>query len=161
MLTRRFRRRGFETVEADCGLEALKLVREQTFDCVLLDIMMPDVDGTEVLREIRNWFSASLLPVVMVSAKGQAEDVVESLMLGANDYVTKPVDFPIALARVNSQIARRRAELEHLESSKALLRTNSTLELRVAERSVRLAQVNSAIRDEAARRAALEPPLGS
>src|ERR1700733_10427657 len=109
VLTRRFQRRGFEIVEADCGAEALRLIDEQTFDCVLLDVMMPGMTGTEVLREIRGKFSASLLPIIMVTAKSQSEDVVEALKFGANDYVTKPVDFAIALARVNSQIERRRA----------------------------------------------------
>ncbi len=110
VLTRRFERRGFEIVEADCGPEALRLVNEQSFDCVLLDVMMPGMDGTEVLRRIRENFSPSLLPVVMVTAKSQSEDIVEALKNGANDYVTKPVDFSVALARVNSQIGRRRAE---------------------------------------------------
>jgi diguanylate cyclase (GGDEF)-like protein len=110
VLTRRFERRGFEIVEADCGPQALRLVDEQSFDCVLLDVMMPGMDGTEVLRQIREKFSPSLLPVVMVTAKSQSEDIVEALKNGANDYVTKPVDFSVALARVNSQIGRRRAE---------------------------------------------------
>ena len=110
VLTRRFERRGFEIIEADCGPEALRLVDEQTFDCVLLDVMMPGMDGSEVLRQIRTKFSPSLLPVVMVTAKSQSEDIVEALKNGANDYVTKPVDFAVALARVNSQIGRRRAE---------------------------------------------------
>ena len=110
VFTRRFQRRGFETVEADCGPEALRMIDEQTFDCVLLDVMMPGMDGTEVLRRIREKFSASLLPVVMVTAKSQSDDIAEAFKIGANDYVTKPVDFVVALARINSQLCRRRAE---------------------------------------------------
>ena len=110
VLTRRFQRRGFETVEADCGPEALRLVDEQTFDCVLLDVMMPGMDGNEVLRRIREKFSPSLLPVVMVTAKSESADVAEAFKNGANDYVTKPVDFVVALARINNQISRSRAE---------------------------------------------------
>ena len=53
VLTRRFQRRGFEIVEADCGAEALRLVDEQTFDCMLLDVMMPGMDGIEVLQRVR------------------------------------------------------------------------------------------------------------
>ncbi len=112
VLTRRFVKRGFEIVEAESGEQALKLIREQTFDCVLLDVMMPGMDGTQVLRHIREKLSASVLPVIMVTAKSQSEDVVDALQLGANDYLTKPVDFAIALARVNSQIGWRRAALE-------------------------------------------------
>ncbi len=111
-LSSRFAKHGFEIVEADCGAEALRLVQEQTFDVVLLDVMMPDMNGTEVLRRIREKFSASLLPIIMLTPENQAEDVVEAMKIGANDYVTKPVDFSIALARVNNQLARRRAELE-------------------------------------------------
>ena len=159
VLTRRFQRRGFEVVEADCGAEALRLVDGQTFDCVLLDVMMPGMDGTEVLRRIREKFSASLLPVVMVTAKSQSEDVVDTLKIGANDYVTKPVDFPIALARVNSQIDRRRAELELLEANESLLKTKTTLENSVSERSARLLQANAAIQEEISRRIASEDKI--
>ena len=159
MLTRRFQRRGFETVEADCGAEALRLVDEQTFDCVLLDVMMPEMDGNEVLKRIREKFSASLLPVVMVTAKNQSEDVVDALKSGANDYVTKPVDFPIALARVNTQISRRRAELELLDANQTLLSEKATLEDRVSERAARLVQANAAIQEEISRRIVSEDKI--
>src|SRR5208283_5980517 len=79
---------------------------------MLLDVAILDMNGTEVLRRIREKFSASLLPVIMVTPNSQADDVIEAMKFGANDYVTKPVDFSTALARVNNQVARRRAELE-------------------------------------------------
>jgi DNA-binding response OmpR family regulator len=112
VLARRFRRRGFDIVEASGGKEALALIAGRSFDTVMLDVMMPEMDGIEVLRRIRTDHSASALPVIMVTARSQSEDVVSALALGANDYVTKPVDFDVALARVNSQIERRRAEQE-------------------------------------------------
>jgi len=156
ILTRRFQRRGFEIVEADCGAEALRLIGEQTFDCVLLDVMMPGMDGTEALRRIREKFAASLLPVIMVTAKSQSDDVVGALKLGANDYVTKPVDFSVALARVNSQIDRRRAELELLETNKSLLSEKSDLQQRIVERSAKLLQAKVEIEQAVARRTASE-----
>ncbi len=159
ILTRRFQRRGFEIVEADCGAEALRLIGEQTFDCVLLDVMMPGMDGTEALRRIREKFSASLLPVIMVTAKSQSEDVVEALKLGANDYVTKPVDFSVALARVNSQIDRRRTELELLETNKSLLGEKSDLQQCIAERSAKLLQAKVEFGEEVARRNASEEKI--
>ena len=159
VLTRRFQRRGFETVEADCGPEALRLVEEQTFDCVLLDVMMPGMDGNEVLKRIREKFSASLLPVVMVTAKNQSEDVVDALKSGANDYVTKPVDFPIALARVNTQISRRRSELQLLGANQTLLSEKASLEDRASERAARLVQANAAIQEEIARRIVSEDKI--
>ncbi len=132
VLTRQLVRRGFEIVEADCGAEALRLVEEQTFDVVLLDVMMPDMDGMEVLRLLRQRFSASLLPVIMVTAKTQSEDIVEALKAGANDYVTKPVDLSIVLARVNNQVARRRAEAAIQKANESLLNEMTHLEQRIA-----------------------------
>jgi diguanylate cyclase (GGDEF)-like protein len=132
VLARRFVRRGFEIVEADCGKEALRLVREQQFDVVLLDVMMPDIDGMAVLRQIRTTCSASQLPVIMVTAKTQSEDIVEALKNGANDYVTKPVDLSIVLARVNNQVARRRAEAAIRKANESLLSAMTHLEQRVA-----------------------------
>ncbi|MGD1036131.1 MAG: EAL domain-containing protein [Roseiarcus sp.] len=159
MLTRRFRRHGFEIVEADCGPEALRLVNEQTFDCVLLDVMMPGMDGTEVLRQIREKFSPSLLPVVMVTAKSQSEDIVDALKFGANDYVTKPVDFSVALARVVVQIHRRRADLELLHTNESLLKAKTALEGCITERSAKLLQANAAIQEEVSRRIASEDKI--
>ncbi len=132
VLSRKFVRRGFEIVEADCGAEALRLVHEQTFDVVLLDVMMPDMDGRDVLRRLRETFSASVLPIIMVTAKAQPEDVVEALKIGANDYVTKPVDLSIVLARVNNQVARRRAEAAIRKANESLLNAMTHLEQRVA-----------------------------
>src|SRR5687767_9500967 len=91
ILGRRFQRRGYEVVEADSGVRALELVAEQSFDVVLLDWMMPDLEGIEVLQRIREHHSATVLPVIMVTAKSQSEDIVEALGRGANDYITKPV----------------------------------------------------------------------
>ncbi len=132
VLSRRFVKRGFEIVEADCGKEALRLVHEQQFDVVLLDVMMPDIDGMDVLRRLRATFSSSQLPVIMVTAKTQSEDIVEALKNGANDYVTKPVDLSIVLARVNNQVARRRAEAAIRKANKSLLSAMTHLEQRVA-----------------------------
>jgi PleD family two-component response regulator len=109
ILVRRLARRGFEAVEASGGQQALELIAQQSFDVVLLDIMMPDMNGNDVLREVRRTHSDVELPVIMVSAKTQSEDVVESLSMGANDYVTKPIDFNVALARIANQVARKRA----------------------------------------------------
>ena len=117
VLARRFQRRDFETVEADGGIKALELVESGCFDAVLLDIMMPDLDGLEVLRKIRLDHSPESLPVIMVTAKNESADIVEALGLGANDYVVKPVDFSVALARVNvpfdaNRTGRRQGHLE-------------------------------------------------
>jgi diguanylate cyclase (GGDEF)-like protein len=156
VLARCLQRRGFEIVEAEDGLQALRLIEEQTFDVVLLDAMMPGIDGVEVLRRIRATRSAAVLPVIMVTAKAESENIAESLQLGANDYITKPIDFAVALARVTKQVAHRRAGLELLSANDALGNAKIQLEGRVSERSAQLIEANAAIQEEIARRMATE-----
>ncbi len=152
ILGRRFQRRGYEIVEASSGAEALELIAAGEFDTVMLDVMMPEMDGTEVLRRIRARHSASALPVIMVTARSQSEDVVAALALGANDYVTQPVDFDVALARVNSQIERKRAEQQAQLSAERLRRMNDELEMRVNERTANLVAANLRLENEIAQR---------
>ena len=132
ILTRRLARRGFEIVEAGNGTEALDVLSREDIDLVLLDIMMPDIEGTEIVREIRKTRSQTDLPIIMVSAKTLSEDVAESLELGANDYVIKPVDFTVALARIRAQLDRKRAADEvtrkTIAERAALRRTSEMLE---------------------------------
>ena len=95
---------------ADGGEQAIEFVRKHAFDAVLLDIMMPDINGLEVLQILRESYSAAELPIIMVTAESQSENIAMALELGANDYVTKPLDFPVILARIRNQVARKRAE---------------------------------------------------
>ncbi len=135
VLNRRFKTRGFDITEADSGLAAVRLIDQQDFDVVLLDIMMPGIDGIEVLKRIRTKYSADRLPVIMVTGKTFSADIVEALELGANDYLTKPVDFAVALARVRSQLARSQAQQALERSISALADTNRKLENELAERN--------------------------
>ena len=156
LLRRRFERRGFEVVEAESGLTALDLIDAESFDLVLLDIMMPGIDGIETLKRIRKQKSASQLPVIMVTGKTATENMVEALQLGANDYVTKPVDFAVALARVEVQISRKRAEEQAAFATDELRKTNEDLERRVAERTGRLIEANQKLKIEIAEREELQ-----
>ena len=110
LLCRRLARKGYAATAAASGQEALALLLQHAFDLVLLDIMMPALDGIAVLKMIRETFTATQLPVIMVSAKDESEDIVGALSLGANDYVTKPIDFPIVFARIYAQLSRKKAE---------------------------------------------------
>jgi len=148
ILRRRFERNGFHTTQAAGGLEALDLIGREAFDLVLLDMMMPEISGLEVLNRIRSEYSPGVLPVIMVTAKSQSEDIVEALGHGANDYVTKPVDFSIALARVITQIDRKRAEEKIQQMNEELSRTNEALEDRVADRTKDLVNANQQLRSE-------------
>lgn len=141
ILLRRFERRGFEVIEADGGAKALELINTQAFDVVLLDVMMPEIDGIEVLKRVRERFSPVELPVIMVTAKSESEDIVGALELHANDYVTKPVDFPIALARVNVQLERKRG-------NELLTQAKEQLENRVEERTSELVEINRRLEGE-------------
>jgi len=92
LMSRRLERSGFRVVCAASGPEALEVLKRGPVDLVLLDIMMPGMTGFEVLKTVRLARSPAALPVIMVTAKTDSEDVVEALSLGANDYVTKPVE---------------------------------------------------------------------
>ena len=109
LMVRRLERSGFRVQAAASGPEALEIVRQGNIDLVLLDIMMPGMTGIDVLRTLRATRSSAALPVIMVTAKTDSEDVVEALSLGANDYVTKPVDYPVALARIQTHLRTTQA----------------------------------------------------
>jgi len=110
MLGRRLERAGYIVVVAENGPEALRIIEEKTISVVLLDIMMPGMSGIEVLKILRSTHSPLQLPVVMVSSLSESDQVVEALNLGANDYITKPVDLPVAIARIKSQVTRKHSE---------------------------------------------------
>jgi diguanylate cyclase (GGDEF)-like protein/PAS domain S-box-containing protein len=116
MLSRRLEIEGYEAVCADGGPAALTALATQEFDAVLLDAMMPGMSGYEVLMEIRKAQSILDLPVLMVTAKSQSEDMVGAFERGASDYITKPINFPVALARISAQVASRKLAARLRES---------------------------------------------
>lgn len=110
LLSRRLKKAGFQVEMAASAQEALKVMERDKIDLILLDYMMPEMNGIDLLRLLRATQSQSDLPVIMVTAVNDSERVVEALSTGANDYVTKPIDFPVALARVEAQLLRRDAD---------------------------------------------------
>ena len=117
LLNRYFSSRGFQVSEADCGLTALSMINQERFNAVFLDILMPEIDGIEVLKKIRASHTSDYLPVIMVSALNAHRDVKLALDLGANDYVTKPVDLASALTKLERALAPQKqketARAEH------------------------------------------------
>jgi CheY-like chemotaxis protein len=107
MLGRRLEKRGYRVLEACDGLSALELIAREAIDLVLLDIEMPGISGVDVLREVRKTRTGLQLPILMATARTDSADVVEALEAGANDYVLKPLDFPVLLARVVAQMRLR------------------------------------------------------
>ncbi|PYQ24613.1 MAG: hypothetical protein DMF81_04960 [Acidobacteria bacterium] len=108
IICRRLEREGWATRPAESGERALEAVRAGGVDLVLLDLLMPGLGGLEVLKALRLLRSAAELPVIMVTASSDSEDVVKALGQGANDYVTKPIDFPVAVARIRAALRTRR-----------------------------------------------------
>ena len=109
MLSRRLERAGYRVIVAEDGYKAIGVVETEAVDLVLLDIMMPGIDGLRVLEQLRRSQSPAQLPVIMASAIDESETVVRAIEGGANDYVTKPLDFPVVLARVAAQLRQRPA----------------------------------------------------
>ncbi|MET3697902.1 DNA-binding response OmpR family regulator [Bacillus oleivorans] len=99
---------GYQTEKALDGLEGLRLYREQSWDLVLLDIMIPGISGIELLRRIRSTDADT--PVIMLTAKDSIEDKVSGLDLGANDYITKPFQIEEVLARVRAALRMSRKQ---------------------------------------------------
>ncbi|MFA9429120.1 response regulator [Egicoccus sp. AB-alg2] len=97
---------GFEVLEAGDGIQALERARGGGPDLVLLDIMMPRLDGMQTLRRLRDDARTSHLPVVMMTARDQREDTLQGLDAGADDYITKPFDTDVLLARVRAALRR-------------------------------------------------------
>jgi DNA-binding response OmpR family regulator len=103
---------GFEVYEATSGPQALERMRDRLPDLILLDVMMPDLDGFETLRLVRE---ISTVPVIMLTAKGEEDDRVRGLELGADDYVTKPFSPRELVSRVRAVL--RRTDLQSIVCS--------------------------------------------
>ena len=96
---------GYEAMQASSGTEALSMISSHCPDLIILDLGLPDMDGLEILRQLRSWTS---LPVVVVSARSHEKDKVDALDLGADDYLTKPFGTDELLARVRTAIRHTR-----------------------------------------------------
>ncbi len=119
---------GHEVVALASGEEALEAVEKESFDLVLLDVVMRGMDGLAVLEELRKSYSKLELPILMATARVDSLDVIKALELGANDYVTKPIDLPITGARVESQLALR-GELESVRRKRPIITADGAVAL--------------------------------
>lgn len=120
---------GFEVTIVDSGPAALEQLGfgdgdppdDPVFGLILLDNMMPDMKGIEVLEKLRVHYSQVELPVIMVTANDESEDIVTALRLQANDYVTKPIDFPVLFARMETHIAFKKSHEDLRDSHRSLV----------------------------------------
>ncbi len=128
MLRRFLQGKGYTVSEAADGEQALAVLRERPFDLVLLDTLLPGRSGLDVLRCLRQTHSAIELPIIMATAMDASADVVTALQLGANDYLTKPFDFAVALARIRTQLALKRSVDRIARLEQSLAQRNAELE---------------------------------
>lgn len=140
VLARRLQRRGYAVTSASDGAEALAKTAAQPFDLILLDVMMPGISGLDVLRQLRERFDLTELPIIMATAKDRSEDVVTALDLGANDYVTKPLDFDVVMARVRTHTMLQQS-----------IRQIKELESRLEQRAAQLETMNQQLQTAATR----------
>ena len=115
---------GYEVVFAASGAEALAQAAAEAPDLILLDVMMPDLDGYEVCRRLKADHRLRKIPVIFVTALGQAADVVRGLEAGAVDYITKPVTLPVMRARVRTHLELKLAR-DTLERRVDISRSNA------------------------------------
>ena len=109
ILTRILRGGGHDVISASTGAEALAVMENFPVDLMLLDVNMPKMSGFQVLEKLRKTHTRIELPVIMVTARSATDDIVKGLSTGANDYVTKPIDFDVLEARIQSHLWLRRA----------------------------------------------------
>jgi two-component system, cell cycle response regulator len=118
---------GYETESASDGAEALNTIETTLPDLVLLDIMMPKIDGIEVARRVKNNPDLPFIPIIMQTALDSTENKVEGLEAGADDYITKPIDFPELKARLRSMLRIKRLQEEVEERERELMEANERL----------------------------------
>jgi DNA-binding response OmpR family regulator len=142
ILVARLGAEGYETTEAENGERALAVAREVAPDVVLLDVMMPKIDGFEVCRRLKGDSALGFVPIIMVTARADSKDVVTGLNAGADEYLTKPVDHAALVARVRSMLRIKelhdRVEVQAAE----LASWNRMLEQRVAEQLAQIERVS-------------------
>ena len=124
---------GFETLVAMDGAEALQTIERELPDLLILDIMMPQMDGFEVCHRLREW---SQIPIIMLSALGDVSDKVKCLDLGADDYIAKPFSLDELMARVRS-VLRRAQTAETVPTQPSF--TSGDLQINFVERRVTVA----------------------
>jgi class 3 adenylate cyclase len=133
---------GYEVVTAADGEEALVVARDSTPDLILLDIMMPKVDGIEVCRQLKAAQGSGFTPIILVTAMTDAKDIVAGLEAGADEYLTKPVDHAALSARVRSMLRIKGLHDTVAAQAQEIARWNATLERRVAEQVAELERVS-------------------
>jgi two-component system OmpR family response regulator len=148
VMGQRLGEKGYLVVLSDNGREAIDLIAGRGFDLVLLDRVMPGVSGLEVLTAVRGTPATADLPVIMITAQSDSASAIEALACGADDYVAKPFDFDVLLARIERTLSRaaRVAELK---------RSVAAMDARIAARAIELGEAKTELAVNRADRARL------
>ncbi len=133
MLARRLSRQGYEVLTAAGGRAALDSLAARPIDLVLLDVMMPDLDGYAVLQQLKANPALRDIPVLMISALDELDSVVRCIQLGAEDYLSKPFEPVLLQARIGACLEKKRLHDQEARHRRELAEWNQTLERRVAE----------------------------
>ena len=147
----------YEVVTAASGAEAIELLKEDSFDLVLTDLKMPEVDGLEVLRKARE--IAPQAVVLILTGYASLESAIEALREGAHDYLLKPCSADELKLKIERGLERVRLAEERQQAQEALRKAHDELEIRVEERTAELAKVNQELRIEIAKRKQAEEEL--
>jgi adenylate cyclase len=142
ILNARLRPHGYELFQAADGEEALAVAREHLPDIILLDVMMPKLDGIEVTRRLKADSSLPFMSVILVTAKADTKDVVSGMEAGADEYLIKPIDQPALVARVKSMLRIKALHDEVQAQAGELANWNRTLERRVADQLAEIERAN-------------------
>ncbi|MDQ6993028.1 MAG: response regulator [Mariprofundus sp.] len=113
-------RKGFDVEEAGSGEQALAMLKERSYDAVLMDVMMPDMDGLEVCKKIRHELDLPLLPVIMLTSLSEPDDLAHAMAAGATDFIHKPFNPIELLARVNASVSQKRLT-DRLDDTESVL----------------------------------------
>jgi len=130
-----------QVTEASNGKDALELVYNNVPDLVLLDVVMPGMDGISVLKTLRKSYSKLQLPIILVTSLGSSSEIVQALDFGANDYATKPIDFDVLWARVSNQLMQK-------QTAEYLRLAQNNLEKQIKQRTVELNTSNQQLKKE-------------
>jgi DNA-binding response OmpR family regulator len=117
ILSRHLQREGFVAIEAFCGADCLQIARDNDVDVILLDLMMPGMDGFEVCQELKGDAKTAEIPIILITARDDIEARAQGIRLGASEFLTKPFSRRQLVARINSQLNI----LEAARTTKAVL----------------------------------------
>jgi adenylate cyclase len=132
---------GYDLVQAADGIECIEATRKTLPDLILLDVMMPRMDGIEATKQIKNDETLPFIPIILVTAKADTKDVIAGLEAGADEYLTKPVDQTSLVARVKSMLRAKQLHDKVAAQAADLASWNKTLEQRVADQLAQLERV--------------------